>query len=90
MGALGVLRDEGLVVQLVRPVSGQAGRVQPLQLVVLLDSGAAAKVEGVHHVAHVHPGVVKGVALAAGAKVKGARHLLDKDKACGRCPVDTK
>lgn len=60
-----------------RPTS----RVQALQLLVLARRGARTDVEGVNHVRHVHPRVVKGVALRARHEVHGARYLLHHHKA---------
>ena len=56
--------------------------VELLQQVVLPGRGSAPKVETVHHMAHVHPRVLKGVGVAAGGEVERAGDLLDQDKAC--------
>lgn len=57
-------------------------RVQPLQQLVLACRGAAAKRQRVHGVGHVHPHMVKAVALGPRHKMQRAWNLLDKRKAC--------
>lgn len=80
MRVLNVLRDKGLVVELVRPVGMEPCGVQPLEERVLSGRGLGPVVEAVDDVRHVHQRVVKGVRLAPGGKVEGARNPLDEDK----------